>query len=237
MRHIASKGYISEVFESLQGEGLFIGLPQVFVRLIGCNVFCGYCDTKYALKLNFTAELGAVKAINPVSVERVIKAITSYKGASSVSITGGEPLLQPEFTAELSSKLKARGFIVHLETNGTLPEALKKVINYVDVVAADIKLPSATGRQGYWKEHRAFLKIAGKKAFVKIVLTDRTSPGEIVKAIRLAVKCRRDMTVVLQPSPEMNYKNAVKIFNSVRKKIILKSMRLLPQLHKIMRIK
>jgi hypothetical protein len=88
--------------------------------------------------------------------------------------------------------------MTYLETSGTDPEALKKVIRDTDVVAMDVKLPSAIGR-AFWTEHMKFLKIAGGRAFVKIILTDDVPEEEMARAIALLAAARPVPPLVLQP--------------------------------------
>ncbi len=99
---------ISEVFLSLQGEGVDIGLPTVFVRTSRCNLQCTWCDTKYSW------EPGEER-----SVESVLEEVESY-GMKRVCISGGEPMLQPEDVTELAAKLESREYDIIIETNGSI---------------------------------------------------------------------------------------------------------------------
>lgn len=98
---------ITEIFHSLQGEARHVGWPTVFVRLTGCPLRCGYCDTAYAFQ---GGEWWSVEAI----VERV----ASF-GARYVCVTGGEPLAQKR-CLELLRRLCDAGYEVSLETSGAL---------------------------------------------------------------------------------------------------------------------
>ncbi|MBI5426658.1 MAG: radical SAM protein, partial [Nitrospinae bacterium] len=73
---------VTEIFRSIQGESSYAGLPCAFVRLTGCNLRCGYCDTQYAFH-NGT----------PMSAERIVEVVDGF-GIKLAEITGGEPLLQ-----------------------------------------------------------------------------------------------------------------------------------------------
>jgi len=123
---------ICEIFHSIQGEGLDTGLPTVFVRSVGCNLRCAWCDTKYAY--GGGSEWG---------LERIEKRVASYK-CPRVCLTGGEPLLQPD-APELISLLLGKGYFVSVETNGSLPV---KDILALDPggrlrISLDIKCPSS----------------------------------------------------------------------------------------------
>jgi len=101
---------ITEIFASIQGEGLRQGYPTLFVRFSGCNLKCPFCDTQYAWKEG-----------NEYSTRQVIeeiKKLTVRFPAQWVCLTGGEPLLQA--VAELVKKLKKEGFTIQVETNATL---------------------------------------------------------------------------------------------------------------------
>lgn len=98
---------ITEIFHSLQGETSRVGLPTVFVRLTGCPLRCGYCDTEYAFYG------GAWKSL-PEILEEV-----GRHGARYVTVTGGEPLAQKECLPLLTVLCDA-GYSVSLETSGAL---------------------------------------------------------------------------------------------------------------------
>lgn len=182
------KARISEIFESFQGEGIYVGQPQVFVRLYGCNLSCRYCDTR---SYRFTEMTPA----------QFLWELSAFSGrVPAVSFTGGEPLLQAEFLACVLPQVRQMGFAVYLETNGTLPQALEKVIEQVDVVAMDLKLPSSTGCRAFWEEHREFLKIAsGKEVFLKAIITGDTVERDIKQCCAVVSEVYPGGVLVLQP--------------------------------------
>jgi len=183
------KGKIAEIFESIQGEGIYIGARQLFVRLFGCNLRCKFCDTKLANYIEYTPQ------------ELVSYLKNTYSGNHSVSFTGGEPLLQNDFLKETMKLTKESGFNNYLETNGTLPESLSEVIDFVDIVAMDLKLPSSTGLVGFWNEHAKFLRIASQKdVFLKAVICKDTEQKDIEDAIKLIKESVNFAILVLQPN-------------------------------------
>ncbi|GLQ00304.1 MAG: 7-carboxy-7-deazaguanine synthase QueE [Pseudomonadota bacterium] len=118
---------ITEIFYSLQGESRTVGLPTVFVRLTGCPLRCGYCDTEYAFhggeKMDLDEIVAKVAAFNP----------------RYVCVTGGEPLAQPNCIPLLTA-LCDRGYEVSLETSGAMD--ISKVDKRVSRVM-DLKTPGS----------------------------------------------------------------------------------------------
>ncbi|MBU2102616.1 MAG: 7-carboxy-7-deazaguanine synthase QueE [Candidatus Omnitrophota bacterium] len=178
---------ISEIFKSIQGEGLYQGREQVFVRFFDCNLACGYCDTKPV-------------TYQEQSLEEVMRQILVYGNYHSVSLTGGEPLLQIDFLKELAKFLKSIKKITYLETNGIVYESLKKVIEYCDIIAMDFKLPSSGRHQVFWPEHKKFLEIASAQdVFVKAVITENTNAVDMAQAIAIIREVAPAVSLVLQP--------------------------------------
>jgi len=190
-----SEAFVSEVYASVQGEGPYTGQRQVFFRLAGCPLRCNYCDTPGSL---------VAKGHEKISDEEAFQRIVSVAGTQvrTVSVTGGEPLAQVRFLKDLLGRLKKKGFRVHLETAGILPAALEDVIDRCDVVSMDIKLPSATGKT-HWQDHKRFLRIAGAKAYAKIVLERRSTAAEIERAITMLTETAEPPLLVIQPATPM----------------------------------
>lgn len=145
---------ITEIFHSLQGEAASVGWPTVFVRLTGCPLRCGYCDTSYAFKGG-----------EWVDIDAIVAQVAEF-GTRHVTVTGGEPLAQSECTTLLSALCDA-GHEVSLETSGALD------ISRVDarvVVVMDLKTPSS-GEQA----RNLYANVDHLKAIdqVKFVIADR----------------------------------------------------------------
>ncbi|MFH1778804.1 MAG: 7-carboxy-7-deazaguanine synthase QueE [Candidatus Omnitrophota bacterium] len=220
---------ISEIFSSIQGEGIYAGEPQIFVRFHGCNMSCIYCDTP--------SEGNPEEMILRAAIDKISD--SNKNRTRTVSLTGGEPLLHADFLKVLIPNLREKRYKIHLDTNGALPDKLKEVINFVDVVAMDIKLPSATGDRPLWDEHREFLIIAkSKSVFIKIVITGETDEGDFDKAVELIEDVDEKIPLILQPASQFKNFNAVprvavliKWQRSAASK--LRDVRIIPQLHKI----
>src|SRR6185436_3209898 len=165
------QGHLLEVFSSWQGEGPYAGLKQVFVRLSGCHLRCVYCDTPESWERSASWTLRGEPRKNPVSVQETLEAIRSFGPHPSVSITGGEPVIQAEFVREVALGVRAMGMQTYLDTSGTLADRLALCIDAIDVVAFDIKLPSCPGVRADWGDVARCLALAkGRDAFVKIVV-------------------------------------------------------------------
>ncbi len=144
---------ITEIFYSLQGESSLVGWPTVFVRLTGCPLRCGYCDTSYA----FTG--GQWWSLTDILAE------VARFGASHVTVTGGEPLAQPQ-CLPLLRQLCDQGYTVSLETSGALD------IGGVDprvIRVMDLKTPGS-GEES--KNCYANIELLTARDEVKFVITD-----------------------------------------------------------------
>jgi len=265
----AGAGYLSELFCSVQGEGLFVGERQIFVRTAGCAATCSWCDTVYSKVQTprFVVHAGAgVPARwrpNPVALDDVLGDVVACARenapVATVSITGGEPLEQPEFVAALARGLRGKGFRVYLETAGIHAAALRAVVDYVDVVAMDVKLESATG-VAHWDAHRDFLSVLGgsdfdpargtgeRKLFVKVIVDLKATVAEIERAAGLVADCSRRIPFILQPESEtMLSKNSTRDDRRALLQLIdagaraasprLDVVRIIPQTHKVLHVR
>ena len=228
------KAKISEIFRSIQGEGKYIGVNQVFVRFYECNMNCSWCDTPTSVN-KIPAD------VNELSVaDATAKICELSQDCHSISFTGGEPLLQKEFLKELLLAQRNKNNRVYLETNGILHEALELVVDLVDIVSMDFKLPSSTGEKDRWGEHEEFLKkCSGKEVFVKMVVTGQTIIEDIEKTIKIISRIDPCTMLVLQPeTSEIKNGSLEKCieFQPVCKQV-LKDVRIIPQAHKFMEVR
>ena len=221
---------VLEVFASRQGEGICVGDLHVFIRFGGCNVACDYCDTPESIP----AGSGQVKALRDVLSE--VQALDPDRRTAAVSLTGGEPLLQVGFLEQLVPELQKDGRKIYLETNGTLPRALERIVEGCDWIAMDIKPPSAIGRD-LWEAHRWFLETCGKKVFVKMVLTGSTREEEVRRAADLISGVRRDIPFVLQPATAWGPAKSIPMARLASWWALasrqLSDVRILPQIHRL----
>ncbi len=186
---------ISEIFSSLQGEGPYLGVKQVFVRFGRCNMHCHYCDEIVKM------EEAAFDVLTLDEAAAAVDTLEKEKGAHhSISLTGGEPLFYASFLKSFLPRLKEKGFTTYLETNGTLPRELEQVIKWCDIIAMDIKPPASTKDRSFWKEHEAFLRIALQKdVFVKTVITPDVTLEEIEQCVALLKNTNPRIPFIFQP--------------------------------------
>lgn len=249
-----AEAQLCEIFSSFQGEGPYVGVRQIFIRFAGCNLSCQYCDSPQALALSPSFKVenlpGGKKTEtrnNPVSSDNLLGIIERLNKPESIhhsiSLTGGEPLLQVGFLKDFLPALKENTKLpVYLETNGVLPDHLGEIIDLIDIIAFDIKLPGATGLSPYWKEHKKALEVAYlKELFVKIVFTRESNVRELDEAVSLIAAVDDNIPLVLQPAtphgPVKHRPGAEEIFafHAVAKRK-LKNVRVIPQVHKLIGI-
>ena len=215
---------ITEIFESIQGEGLNIGEKHLFIRLLGCNLKCKYCDT------NILDDKKTVTLTKSALFDEI-----KHYSANTISFTGGEPLLQSEFLKDfLSENKKSLKKKIYLETNGSLPYNLRDVIEYIDVVAMDIKLESAAGQKNDFSVNDEFLLVArDSEVFAKVVFDENITDKEILEIANLGIK--HGIEIILQPKiPISKNLDMTGIFQKLYKKY--SRIRLIPQVHKYLNL-
>jgi 7-carboxy-7-deazaguanine synthase len=207
---------VSEVFSAIQGEAALVGERQVFLRLAGCNLRCAYCDQPEALEPRpgpcrlerHAGRRGWEQRDSPLAGEDVVVAVArlwEQVPHHSVSVTGGEPLLQARRLAPVVAALAGAGMPVMLETNGTFVGGLATVAPWLAWVSLDLKLPSVDGEHVELATQERFLATvlaSGLAVWVKVVLGPTTDAGELERAIDAVARCagdRRDVEVFLQP--------------------------------------
>ena len=171
---------ITEIFYSLQGEARNVGLPTVFIRLTGCPLRCGYCDTAYAFSGGEWME-----------ISDIISQVRQYN-TSFVTVTGGEPLAQKSCT-ELLSQLCDAGYDVSLETSGAI------LVDSVDprvVKVLDVKTPASTEEAKNKFENLACLQNHDQVKFVICDENDYLWSRQIIEQYQLVDRCE----VLFSPS-------------------------------------
>jgi len=230
--------YVKEIFESVQGEALYIGEKQLFIRFCGCNLNCDYCDTDFKKEEKFLIHNSGIFETNPVSPDKLSDIVQKFS-AKTVSLTGGEPLLYADFLAEFLPLVQDKK--IYLETNGSVPDELEKIIKFVDVVSMDIKLSCSTGESNRFVENEKFINIAkraNKEIFAKIVLNKNYQKDELKRAINILNKT--NTMLIVQPmdckdkSNELDKKSLIELFDFVTE--LCPNARLIGQMHKYLKL-
>jgi organic radical activating enzyme len=208
-----------EIFSSIQGEGPDVGAATLFVRFGGCDLRCRWCDSKHTWQSATECRIETARGSgqwrtrpNPLPVDAIVAAARSLDAEAHrfVSLTGGEPLLQPAAVQAAGRALRRLGPAVHLETHGLAWEALGGVIENIDVVSMDWKLASDVRRAtdpprgavaDFHDAHQAFLEIAKRapRVVVKLVITPQSRDAEIDEAVARIARVHAAATLVLQP--------------------------------------
>lgn len=212
---------VSSIFSSIQGEGQYVGYRQIFIRLAGCNLSCDYCDEQDEGKTMSVAEvLAKVLALN-----------TTYH--HSISITGGEPLLQVNELLQLIPDLPLP---VYLETSSSLPNHLREIKDKIDIFSLDFK-------PGYEAEFQASLELVkDEDTQVKFILMHQQPITVLKQAVDIVKLVNKDIPFIIQPvTPHRTVKHmpssdeilAAYTFAKGR----LNEVRVIPQTHKMMHLK
>lgn len=210
MKQLNNKLRVTEVFHSLQGESVTVGLPTVFIRLTGCPLRCQYCDTSYA----FTG--GELR-----EVDEILNTVASYQ-CKYICVTGGEPLAQPG-CFDLLKRLCDAGYSVSLETSGA------RDIANVDqrvMVVMDLKTPDSLESDKNILANLDYLKSQDQ---IKFVLCSR---NDYEWACNMITEHRLSERTQLLFSPSWNQLNHTDLANWIVQDNL--PVRFQLQLHKIL---
>jgi 7-carboxy-7-deazaguanine synthase len=225
------KAPVYDIFSSYQGEGLFVGQKQIFLRFSGCNLSCSYCDE------NASREKGNIKDLSETVTK--IRKLSIKDHINVISFTGGEPLLYTDFIKKVIKDL-GRDFNYLIETNGILYNNLKELIDLIDIVSMDIKFPQYSGKE-LWEEHTKFLRISkNKNVYVKVVAGSEIKISDFKKAVTIVSSVSSQIPFYIQPVTlngnvlfDMDFID--KLYSIASSE--LGDVRFLPQIHKIIKIK
>lgn len=244
---MTDRGWLSEIFLSIEGEGLMVGSPTLFIRMSGCELRCPPCDTKYAWDkkdeftiYNLNSETQSENPITSDELANLIKSISN--DIKRIVITGGEPTGQIDYLLKLLPLLQDR-FIICLETSGANCDSLIEVSPYLKELSLDIKLPSVWEVNINYRENLDILKElieSDIKIWLKCVIKEDTPVDELSEMAREISRIKDDISLYIQP---LSYDdvNIEKVWTEElifeRLKYILNYLpgaRFLPQVHKLL---
>jgi organic radical activating enzyme len=249
----SNQAVIQEVFSSIQGEGLHAGERQVFVRVAHCHLHCAYCDTPMTTPRGDCVvetqpgsnQWVAVPGLQRVEdTEMLIAGLIAQAPHQSVSFTGGEPLLYPYYLKSVMERIQRLGVKTYLETSGTQPHSLAKVLQFVDVISMDVKLPSSTKEAERWQQHADFYRTATQaphvELFVKVVVNHDSTLDELSHLTSIITDTQTP--IYLQPETSLLEEGVLNITPSHLLNLQgflarhFSTVRVLPQTHKMMKI-
>jgi 7-carboxy-7-deazaguanine synthase len=203
---------ISEIFFSIQGEGIEIGLPTVFVRLFACDLRCTWCDSMYAVE---------GKDFRDMTIDEVRSEIGKFE-CKRVCVTGGEPLIQRKEVEALAEDLVRDRYAIVLETSG---HKVPPPVFWTEscLISMDCKCPSS--EMGGKMDFSLFEKLRPKDQ-LKFVIQDEAD-YQYAKGILKRHKIRAN--IIFQPV----YKISLKWLTERVLEDRLEQVRVLPQLHKL----
>ena len=240
-----------EVFSAIQGEGLNVGTRQIFIRFGGCDLRCNFCDSANTWQANQQCRIEQTPGKrdfqvydNPIEETQLLSWIKQQNQSNlhdSISLTGGEPLLHAKFLQQFLPQLKALTPLpIYLETGGHRPQQLSLILDFLDCIGMDMKLPSVSGEK-HWEAHAAFLRlcIPQKQVFVKLIVSDQTSKDDLIQATKIIADVSPDIPVILQPVTPLAGETITPpraeqvLFWQHQMKQSLWEVRVIPQTHKM----
>ena len=229
---------LTEIFTSVEGEGILFGTKTLFVRLAGCPFTCFYCDTPESLPLNSGTEYTIEEAIK--KIEANLKDNT-YK----VNFTGGDPLIQFEAVSELARHIQSKKIPTYLESSCFDSKKFNHVLPYIDIVKIEFKTKDSefVDSQHYPNLITNALQClqssikSNKKTFIKIVVSSKTTAEsflELIEEIFKNISKNDILGLIIQPTfgiAEPTLDHLLKLYDVAYPSF--QEVRVVPQLHKI----
>lgn len=243
--------HIAEAFASAQGEGPWVGQPQVFVRFVGCNLDCDYCDADETRVRQPICRIEApprsaefADRPNPLSVDDLQGVLATFGAPGdyhSLAVTGGEPLLHVRFLEAWLPRARSAGWRIYLETSGEQTARLARVVHLLDYCSMDLKVPSCGGTRPMWDVHRAFLaacRAAGVPTYAKAVVGASCTDAEVEECARVVADAWPEAPLVLQPVTPVRRVTAAPgarrmLEMQMVARRIVRDVRVIPQTHRL----
>lgn len=229
---------VSEIFTSIEGEGIFVGKKTLFIRFSGCHLKCRWCDTKYALPLDSGTEY-QMDEIEDLII-RELQPFT-YK----VNFTGGEPLLQTDAVIKLADFIKKQTNLkTYIESSCFDSELFSKVLPYIDICKIEFKTDDSKVVENEVYDNLLLNEIkclelaveSNKSTYIKIVVTNSTnleSFKNLVYNISKKIKPSDILGFIIQPSHGVDQPTVNKLLDTYDiVQPMFPEVRIIPQLHK-----
>lgn len=233
-----ARARVSEIFTSIEGEGIFVGKKTMFIRLSGCHLKCRWCDTKYALPL----DSGTDYQIDEIK-DLIIKELRPF--TYKVNFTGGEPLLQTEAVIELADFIKKQTNLkTYMESSCFDSELFSKVLPYIDICKIEFKTDDSNVVEDEEYDNLLLNEIrclelaveSNKATYIKIVVTNSTnleSFKNLVYNISKKIKPSDILGFIIQPSFGIDQPTVNKLLDTYDiVEPMFPEVRIIPQLHK-----
>ncbi|MFZ0366112.1 MAG: 7-carboxy-7-deazaguanine synthase QueE [Nitrososphaeraceae archaeon] len=233
-----ARARVSEIFTSIEGEGIFVGKKTLFIRFSGCYLKCRWCDTKYALPL----DSGTDYQIDEIK-DLIIKELRPF--TYKVNFTGGEPLLQTEAVIELADFVKKQTNVkTYMESSCFDSELFSKVLPYIDICKIEFKTDDSKVVEDEEYDNLISNEIkclelaveSNKATYIKIVVTNSTnleSFKNLVYNISKKIKPSDILGFIIQPSFGIDQPTVNKLLDTYDiVQPMFPEVRIIPQLHK-----
>lgn len=233
-----ARARVSEIFTSIEGEGIFVGKKTLFIRFSGCHLKCRWCDTKYALPLDSGTEY-QIDEIEDLII-RELQPFT-YK----VNFTGGEPLLQTDAVIKLADFIKKQTNLkTYIESSCFDSELFSKVLPYIDICKIEFKTDDSKVVENEVYDNLLLNEIkclelaveSNKTTYIKIVVTNSTnleSFKNLVYNISKKIRPSDIVGFIIQPSHGVDQPTVNKLLDTYDiVQPMFPEVRIIPQLHK-----
>jgi 7-carboxy-7-deazaguanine synthase len=233
-----ARARVSEIFTSIEGEGILVGKKTLFIRLSGCHLKCRWCDTKYALPL----DSGTDYQMDEIK-DLIIKELRPF--TYKVNFTGGEPLLQTEAVIELADFIKKQTNLkTYMESSCFDSELFSKVLPYIDICKIEFKTDDSNVVEDEDYDNLILNEIkclelaveCNKATYIKIVVTNSTnleSFKNLVYNISKRIKPSDILGFIIQPSFGIDQPTVNKLLDTYDiVEPMFPEVRIIPQLHK-----